>query len=77
MTRDEADQYNARIKAANEAWPWRDRPRTGPNNCTVDAFADMSKDCTCKPRDWRAYADDDGSAFDCPHHGHFARFGYK
>lgn len=49
------------------------RPRTGPNNARVGKQADMSKACICKRRDPRAYLDDDGADFDCPHHGFEAR----
>ncbi len=47
--------------------------RTGPNNAIVGGRADLTRECICKPRDWRCYADDDGADFDCPHHGHDAR----
>jgi len=43
--------------------------RTGPNKALVGNYADLTKPCICKPRDWRASADDDGSEVDCPHHG--------
>jgi hypothetical protein len=50
---------------------------SGPNGTPLGQYADRTKDCICKPRDDRAYLDDDGSDFDCPHHGFTAKTGRK